>query len=312
MNIPKTMHDEYPNRLSWLDISKGVAIIMMVIGHTSIPDALSRFIWSFHMPLFFIASGWVTNWWKYSISAFIVRKLKSIMLPFALYSTIVLSVFYFTTSVSFESWIRFGWQGYALWFIPVLFLSSIIGRFTHSIKNRYVRYVIMLFLLFVGSYLSYHDCVLTWNLSSVPYACFLVLLGTELRRLSPWIDKPRWWIACAGLALTVIISHFYWLDICCNHISPVFPLTFGAISGTLMVFTISSYIAHYTKFCSRIVQAIGRETYIVVAFSQITIIIANTYWTHNIILKYTLLIVVLVIMTYLKNCINKMANMKIL
>lgn len=235
------------------------------------------------------------------------------MLPFVLYSTIVLSIFYFTTStVSFESWIRLGWQGYALWFIPVLFLSSIIGRFTHSIKKRYVRYVIMLFLLVMGSYLSYHDCVLTWNLSSVPYACFLVLLGTELRCLSSWIEKPRWWVVCTGLALAAIISHFYRLDMCCNHISPVFPLTFGAISGTLMVFSISSYIANYTKFCSRIMQAIGRETYIVVAFSQITIVLANTYWTHNIILKYTLLIVVLVIITYLKNCINKMAKIKIL
>ena len=52
------------NRLKWLDIAKGISIILVVIGHTSIPRFLSDFIWAFHIPLFFIASGWTTNWQK--------------------------------------------------------------------------------------------------------------------------------------------------------------------------------------------------------------------------------------------------------
>ena len=48
-------------RLKWLDIAKGLGIILMVLGHTSIPKFASDFIWSFHMPLFFIASGFTTN-----------------------------------------------------------------------------------------------------------------------------------------------------------------------------------------------------------------------------------------------------------
>lgn len=79
-------------RLKWLDIAKGIAIILMVIGHTSIPEIFSRFIFAFHMPLFFIASGWTTNWKKLNIADFIKRRLKTIMLPFACYSAIVLSI----------------------------------------------------------------------------------------------------------------------------------------------------------------------------------------------------------------------------
>ena len=79
-------------RLKWLDIAKGIAIILMVIGHTSIPDIFSRFIFAFHMPLFFIASGWTTNWGKYSFMVFAKSKFKSIMVPFIIYSLIVLSV----------------------------------------------------------------------------------------------------------------------------------------------------------------------------------------------------------------------------
>lgn len=43
------------NRNRWLDIAKGIAIILMVAGHTPIPSVMSHFIYAFHMPLFFIS-----------------------------------------------------------------------------------------------------------------------------------------------------------------------------------------------------------------------------------------------------------------
>ena len=41
-----------------ISICKGIAIILMVIGHAEVPDLLSNFIYVFHMPLFFIAAGY--------------------------------------------------------------------------------------------------------------------------------------------------------------------------------------------------------------------------------------------------------------
>lgn len=41
----------------WLDVAKGITIILMVLGHSSIPDGLSRFIYAFHMPLFLYPRG---------------------------------------------------------------------------------------------------------------------------------------------------------------------------------------------------------------------------------------------------------------
>ena len=81
-------------RNQWMDIAKGITIILMVLGHTSIPDIASRFIWSFHMPLFFLASGWMTNWRKCSgFGEYLTKKAKGILLPFMVYSAIVLLIF---------------------------------------------------------------------------------------------------------------------------------------------------------------------------------------------------------------------------
>lgn len=53
------MHSQ---RIEWIDVAKGIAILLMVAGHTTIPKSISNFIWAFHMPLFFIASGLCTKW----------------------------------------------------------------------------------------------------------------------------------------------------------------------------------------------------------------------------------------------------------
>jgi len=43
------------------DIARGIAIILMCIGHTNCPDKLCEFIYMFHMAFFFMASGWFFN-----------------------------------------------------------------------------------------------------------------------------------------------------------------------------------------------------------------------------------------------------------
>ena len=62
-------------RLKWLDIAKGLGILLMVLGHSSVPVVVAKFIWAFHMPLFFIASGWTTNWEKGRYRRFFQRKI---------------------------------------------------------------------------------------------------------------------------------------------------------------------------------------------------------------------------------------------
>ena len=48
-----------PKRIAWIDVAKGVAILLVIIGHTvKFGGATRNVIFSFHMPLFFILSGY--------------------------------------------------------------------------------------------------------------------------------------------------------------------------------------------------------------------------------------------------------------
>lgn len=45
-------------RIAWIDIAKGIAILCTIVGHCIGKNKIGIFIFSFHMPLFFVLSGY--------------------------------------------------------------------------------------------------------------------------------------------------------------------------------------------------------------------------------------------------------------
>ena len=158
----------------------------------------------------------------------------------------------------------------------------------------------MVILVLVGAYLRYIDLYLPWSLSSVPYACFFILLGTELKRFQKIIEKSSLSLLIGCFVVTYLATLFGKMDMAWNAVLPIIPLIIGAISGTLMVFILSSYIDKHTEFLSNLLSNIGKETFIVVAFSQEIIILLHNYTLHSVIC-YFILIVSLTVMVLVKN-----------
>ncbi|MCM1377441.1 MAG: acyltransferase family protein [Clostridium sp.] len=74
-----------------ISIMKGLAIILMVIGHAEAPWYVTNFIYTFHMPLFFIAAGYffsrkyLDNPWN-----FISKRVKGLYFPFLKWALVFL------------------------------------------------------------------------------------------------------------------------------------------------------------------------------------------------------------------------------
>lgn len=301
-------------RVQWLDVAKGITIILMVLGHTSIPERLSNFIFAFHMPLFFIASGLCTNWAKDNYGTFVLKKLRTLGIPFLVYSIAVVLIAWLADyrEIEWRGVIVKGWEGYALWFVPVLFFSLVVAKSIMCFVNKvWLRYAICVLLILGGALLRYRHIYLPWTLATVPYATCLVLLGSSLRKFQEYIDKPRWWILIVTLLLTVVISQNWRMDLAWNCITPVVLLTIGAMAGTVMMFTFSSYLTKIS-WLSKILQAIGKETFIIMAFSQILCLAISHFFTLNKLVEYGLMFSLLLVIVLIKNGINKIAKQKIL
>lgn len=84
-----------PHRIDWIDIAKGIVIILVIISHTVEFGSFTRnFIFSFHMPCFFILSGYTHKIAKnYSeLSIRLKKYIKALILPSLFISCVVILI----------------------------------------------------------------------------------------------------------------------------------------------------------------------------------------------------------------------------
>lgn len=129
-------------RLDYLDMAKGVGIFLVVLGHIEyLSESAMRWIYSFHMPLFFVIGG-ILAYQKepespYMLKAQWRRRAKGILIPYASFSIMMLTMRVFELIFQPEritggELLRqlveaiTGYGIHTLWFLPTYFLSGIL------------------------------------------------------------------------------------------------------------------------------------------------------------------------------------------
>lgn len=70
----------------WIDILKGVAIILVVVGHNATQN-ITDFIFCFHMPLFFLLSGFTFS--PKPIKQYIHKSTKRLLVPYIFFFVVI-------------------------------------------------------------------------------------------------------------------------------------------------------------------------------------------------------------------------------
>lgn len=70
------------NRINWIDNSKVIAIFLMVLCHASLGGVPRAIIYQFHMPAFFIISGYLYK------QRPLIKEMRSFFIPIAFFSAI--------------------------------------------------------------------------------------------------------------------------------------------------------------------------------------------------------------------------------
>lgn len=192
----------------WLDSMKGIGILFVVMGHTCTYVPLFRWIYSFHMALFFIISGLLFHP-KPFVQA-VKRKTFRLLVPYAFFATIT-----FLYWALIERRLRHGNQSVlnafcnlfiaragsdnypqnaVLWFLPCLFITEVLFSALYqgihflsrnaknsSIIQRLMFVIIAAVCLALGYTLGL--CVtsrgirLLWALDIVPFSLTFVIIG---------------------------------------------------------------------------------------------------------------------------------------
>lgn len=87
-------------RVYWVDILRGLAMFLVVYGHTSKSEEIKHIIYSFHMPLFFIISGMSNVFQKnLPLKDFLKKKIKTLIIPYFLLNLALLPLSYYNGSI---------------------------------------------------------------------------------------------------------------------------------------------------------------------------------------------------------------------
>lgn len=174
-------------RLEYVDFLRGLAMLLVVYGHSSPINLANETLNTFHMPLFFFVSGLCFSMGRGGYFSFLKKKIKGVLVP-----QLTLGVLLIIESIVFDVLIskRYSLQevdycgGFLWWFLLVLFfdyaiLYLIVRLFPH--KRYLVGVVLFLMLLFFG--VSYNKVV---YVQQTLVALIYSLIGYILR---PYIDK---------------------------------------------------------------------------------------------------------------------------
>lgn len=169
-------------RIEYIDIFKAIGIICMIMGHIGFGGKFNYFIHAFHMPMFFIISGYLYKK-TFNTKQFLKKKIKTLLIPYFLFGIIsyVIWILFNLKNVSISpllSLISINTENLpiagALWFLTALFFAEIIYFFIDKIKSSKLKNICIIIISLFG------NCATTILPFRLPLALDATFVGVGL------------------------------------------------------------------------------------------------------------------------------------
>lgn len=252
-------------RVQYWDIAKGIAIMLMILGHTEAPVMVRGAIFSFHMPFFVIANGYFIK--SYDIKRTFLRSARSLLVPYVIVCMLsaviypvvrsgdgpVLSLFLhkIKAMVGGMSKVSTRFQSFdsvwVIWFVCALFITRnlyvVIMHFFQ--KNKWLCYGLIAVLAYAGYRTGQDYAFLPWSLDVALVALIFIALGDWMRR-SGFLDKEliytlvlpaAVWVSCVLILRSSIDMSMR------SYPAGIFTLV-EAAAGSILLISVSRYLEH--------------------------------------------------------------------
>lgn len=259
-------------RLEWVDTAKALGLILVFWGHllyggSSVAGVINRAIYSFHMPMYFILSGYVIKQDSTPFFVYFKNKFARILLPALLLYSLTLPIYFYYldySSVSFVSVITdifyikgqcaYNWP---IWFFFCLFQVLIIVKAFKMTEISSGKLMFVLVIALVASYLCYVSeckwlCIL--GLDKCLLSLFFFVCGMMLKR----VRYDRLWKTIGFVSLPVWLITGVWLNTKVSmylmHLGSFGLFVISGLAGSLFFFAFCRYfekinfIRQYSKW----------------------------------------------------------------
>ncbi len=191
---------ENSKRIDYLDYVKGLGILLVILGHIYTGDNYIKiWLYSFHMPLFFIVSGILikhTNIKDRDIKNIIVSKFKSLIIPYICFELLAIFIWMVQNEFTFSAlrWniidsVLMYCKAGATWFLPCLFITEIIylviiKKIKNDKINVFISSIIFLISLIIKTNNHYliviFRCFVAYGFVAFGYYGYNLIINKEV------------------------------------------------------------------------------------------------------------------------------------
>lgn len=314
-------------RIHWIDIAKGIAIICVFLGHTvSSPSEIGNFVYSFHMPLFFLLSGYCFSS-RRKFGDFVLTKLKTIVLPIfslGLTGAIVVAVLsYFLKHENIDwKWLFLNpfvqyKEHSLLWYLAALFVALIIFyAITKLFKDKPLPIIISAFVLGGISYTAIRlfDYDLPWNVPTALIALPFIAIGYTMKKKDFSKNLNHIWVPIASFLGCLIsgycnLKFFGGVEMHSNSYGNIALFYLTALLGSIMVISFSVLLEK-----NSMLEYFGKNSLIFYAlepiqyFVNFTLKVFHPYFSESKIYAYAFTIVAIVIICLMSSIASFIIN----
>ena len=284
-------------RSLYIDAAKGLGIILMFLGHMQIGEPLLAFIYSFHMPLFVIISGFLFRADK-PVSDALRHRSKALLLPYLYTNLAALCVRLillakagtFTLSGALgislaQSKATILGMGFArnlftntesvgpVWFVPFLFCVYALFLLIEKIfSNKYVEFLAVTALSLLGFYIGTRVAFLPWSFDAALTALPLFYTGKKLKQYHFFKWKYCGLFAFACAAFWLLLYRKSGMVALVTRAYESFPLClFVALAGSIFIIYILQLAEHSQKssFLLKPLSFFGRHSMLLLGIHTI-------------------------------------------
>ena len=291
------MNEQTSTRMEWLDSAKAIGMVLVYIGHCNIPG-LNMYIYLFHMPLFFIISGFVWNIEKnrnMDFKSFAKKKFKAYIIPYFKIATVCFILYGMCLNLFRLGWFtdeywtqlcKYIWgiavysrgtvewlpQCSPIWFLTCLFVAETIYYWVMRFRYPVIGVLIAGLLGFVFS----GWIKLPWNIDNALSAIVLLYIGMLLRKY--WHLMTVWKVIIPMFIVSVFIlyTNETKVDFDGNHYSNMLAMY---TKSTIISFALLTLISKWGGW--KWLSLFGKETIVLFGYNYMLNVIAFTVCNDN-------------------------------
>lgn len=286
----------------------GIGIVKPLNNSISL-NYLTKFIYSFHMPLFVSISGAIYYYVKVKLNRynnnnkFLINKFKRLLIPYVAFGILYVAPVMILCEFTNLSFIEYIFKGILLsldsrhlWYVLMLFNVFIIFQFGNKLINKYSNHFILIFVVFnIISYWLPNYFQINNTFKYIIYFYFGYLFEKNKHKFK--INSNFCFIIT--FILLIIFNYLSLLNI--NFKINIFLNLINAILGIAFIYIISEYVNKEKIINSKTYKAIEKNSFGIYLFHPMIIYVFYYFLGGENISPYVLTIIVFVITMLLSN-----------